>query len=156
MPDPVVVIELTLDSTPLFGMLGDCRVAFWFRDGFNNIPTIRGEDVLVPGRSGRIARNRIADVLAVPLSGWLVVPDGLAVDAARAAFRSSMRTLQTLLAGLDVVVLEAALEDGSIATLNVRVEPPVLVREQPAGLGATIDVDLRSVDPSWVITPAGS
>ena len=40
--------------------------------------------------------------------------------------------------------------------LQAYVAPPVLTRELVPGLAAELDVALISIDPTWVIVPAGS
>lgn len=118
--------------------------------GINEIPAVRGEDDTVSALPGRVPFARLQDVLAVELTG-LVLGDDLA------AYRTSMSALRALLAAASLTpkVLAGMLEDGATASINARVID-YQVTEQIASLAADIKVALESVDPDWVITPAGS
>lgn len=152
----VVVVELTLDGTPLFTDDG----TRWFRivrGHPGSPPAVRGSDKVIPHAPGAVPRSRVASHLDIELEGHQFAPEG-DLDDARAAFRIGVTELLELFDGsLAPRTLSALLEDGSTATIDVRVTPPVLVdeHEREQGLVADINVGLRSVDPAWVIV-AGS
>lgn len=152
-----VLIEITFDSTALF--TEDGAVGFRFTRGWPGEPPMtRGEDDTVAARAGRSPYPHISDVLPIGLEGWLHAGDGLDLATARETVEGARQALMDLFRGRigTAGVLEAAMIDGSTATIAARVVPPVLTREVVPGLRYEFDVALESVDPEWVITPAGS
>jgi hypothetical protein len=119
--------------------------------GLDDLAAVRGVDTVVPGLTGRIPRERIADVRAIELAGW-VQGVGEDEDARRADYRDSVLWLQTLFdptAPPDV--LEVTLESGGTATINAR--PLLMVwGEETVPCVRQVSVALESVDPNWVVT----
>ncbi len=151
-----VIVEITLAGTPLF--TEDGTMGSRFTRGAPGEPaTVRGEDDTVASKTGRSFYPRVADVLPIGLSIWLHAGD-VATDAAGwAEVELGRRALLELLSGAGATkTLEATLADGSTAEIQVHVIPPVMVNEVIPGLRLEFDVALESVDPEWVITPAGS
>jgi hypothetical protein len=146
----VAVIGLTYDGTDVqqsgFGIFLEIV------RGLNETPEVRGTDTVVPGRAGRIARNRVADRLPIELRG-IVMGNGANEAAQRADFRTNVLALRALFSSSRVPAnLVATLEDGSTATISARPLPGMLWDEQVASLFANVSVELESVDPEWVIT----
>lgn len=148
----VVVVELELDGTPLYADDG----TRWFRitKGHpGSPPVVRGRDVVIPHAAGAVPRSRRNNYLDIEIEGQQTAPEGESLDDARAAFRQGCRQLNALFAGDGPPrTLTARLEDGSTATIDVRVVPPILVdeHEREQGLVADYNVAMRSVDPAWV------
>jgi len=147
----LVVVELSFDGTDLFN--DDGTRMFGITKGHpGSPPVVRGRDTTVPHRTGRIRRSRVASSLGIVLEGWETAPSGLALDDARAAFRQAVRGLFALFDGTtDPRVLQALLEDGSIATIDASPLPPLLYKETVPGLAAEFNIELESVDPYWLI-----
>lgn len=123
--------------------------------GLAERPSVRGSDTVVPGRAGRIRRNRVNDTLQIELRGW-VCGSGVGEAAQRADFvanRTAFRTLFDPTAGDRT--LSATLEDGSTATISAAAMEGI-IWNQIVPTYAEVSVKLESVDPDWVITPAGS
>lgn len=152
-----VIVEITYDGTDLFDAAG--TIGFRFTKGApGEPPMVRGEDDVVAAASGRSSYPRLADVLPIDLAGWLHSSEGLDEAGARAFVESARQELLAVFAGgsLTPKALSAELPDGSTALISARVMPPILVLEIVPGLRYEFDVALESVDPAWVITPAGS
>lgn len=120
--------------------------------GISEPPAVRGSDDTVAARAGRVAYNRVADVLPLELAG-IVLGIGADDEAQRSSFRSLMGSLRDLLAAGTIApkVLAGTLEDGSSATINARVID-YQVTERIRSQAAEVRVALESVDPDWVIT----
>lgn len=148
----IAVVDITLGGTPLFA--DDGTRLFWFVRGHpGSPPVVRGSDIAIPHAAGQVPASRIGDYLEIELGGWETAPEGLGVDAARAAFSQGVRELLALFssASTSIVTLEALLEDGATATIDVRCVPPVLEKVTVPGLAAEFNVELRSIDPAWSI-----
>jgi len=141
-------VALSYDGTDLAP--SSLEYVLWLVRGLNEVPSVRGADDVVPRRTGRIARARVADVLALELEGW-VLAQGTTVALAIANFRESVQALQALFDPvLDPRVLSATMEDGTVQTINARVLPPVLIEERVASHVARVSIALESVDPYWL------
>lgn len=153
MTSPLAVIGLTFRTTDI--QTADLGIFFEITRGLNEPPTVRGEDVLVPGRPGRIAiaGGFEADVLTIELEGKVTAggEDGDEADQ-RSAFRVNAKVVRALFdPTLDPGALVALLEDGTTATIQARAMPTQLW-DQPADVHADVSIELQSVDPDWVIT----
>lgn len=116
-------------------------------------PSTRGVDSIVPSLAGRTRRNRKADVTDLELRGW-VRGSGSDEAAQRASFAVNRLALTTLFdPTLGDQVLSATLEDGSTATINALRKTPIVLNQQVPSF-AYVSIELDSVDPDWVITPA--
>jgi hypothetical protein len=146
---PAPLIEITFSGTPLFDSDGRLRSRF-LKGWPGEPPMVRGEDDVVAAMTGRSYYARVGDHLDVGLEVTVAEED-------EASYRQAMTSLFALFASTaPPAPLSALLEDGGTATIDAYVLPPVLVREQVPGLVAELEVALVSIDPTWVITPAGS
>lgn len=144
--------------------------AIWFDldDGFLALPSVRGEDLPIPGRPGRLVLSRIADRLVVPLTGWIL---GFGVEPGD--LRPTYAESEAILVGLFPLDLDpgdlvasngyAGLETDETATISVRTLNLVMAKMQPvpaapAGFFRRISVELECVanPPAWAIEPVGS
>lgn len=89
MPPPIVTGGLTYDSVSL----QTDRLFFDIYSGFNELPEVRGEDDVVPGKAGRYRRNRVDDRLIIELRGWVRGVGGTAVERQQ-DFRASVAVIQ--------------------------------------------------------------
>jgi hypothetical protein len=149
--DLATIHDLTLDGTSI--QQSTIGIHLEITRGINEIPVHRGEDDTVPSRPGRVAYPFAPDVLPLELEGF-VLGTGDTVEAQQSAFRQYVIGLRTLLetAAANPKVLAGVLEDGSTASINVRVID-FTCPEVVAGLAAEPKVALQSVDPDWVTTP---
>lgn len=128
-------------------------IYLWISEGVNEMPSVRGVDVIVPALEGRVWRPRIKDVHKLVLTGWVWGIGATDTDA-RAAFRANMDTIRADFSpDGDPQALEALFEDGSTRTLDAR-PVNILVNEPVASLFASVSIELVSVTPDW--TGAGS
>ena len=143
------LIELTFSGTALFDSDGRLRSRF-VKGWPGETPMVRGEDDTVASRTGRTYYAKVGDHLDIELEVTIA-------EVSESAFRAEMTQLYALFdATAAPATLSAVLEDGSTATIDAYVLPPVLTRELVPGLVAQLDIALISIDPAWVITPAGS
>lgn len=154
MPSLAPIHDLTFDAAAL--QTDPIGIHIELTKGVNESPAVRGEDDTVASRSGRVSYPRLADILALEGRGF-VLGYGIDTDDQRATFRTLMGTLRALLAAgkLEPKILAGVLEDGATATINARVVD-FDITERVASVAAEIKVAWESVDPDWVITPAGS
>lgn len=118
--------------------------------GINELPTVRGKDLVVPGRDGRFVTSRRADTLPLELAG-IVIGLGSDVAAQQASYRTLMQIVRaTFDRAQDPWELAGTLEDGSTATISVRCVD-MKVTETAGSMEAKVMVALESVDPDWVI-----
>lgn len=129
--------------------------------GLDSIPTVRGEDDIVPGASGRVTRTRVGDSLPVVIH-MLVMGSGSTHDAIAESYLTRMTALKdvfdptadpfTLTIHPTAKAVGGKVASGKTATIKVRclrfVGPPAIgdeVRE--------FDIECESVDspPVWVI-----
>lgn len=123
--------------------------------GLAEHPSMRGMDTIVPRAEGRTRRNRVGDVLTIELRGW-VRGAGMDEAAQRADFATNRLAFRTLFdPRLGDQELVATLEDGSTATISAAATERTVWNQQLPSFHY-VSVELDSVAPDWVITPAGS
>jgi len=143
------LIELTFSGTMLFDSDGHLRSHF-LKGWPGETPMVRGEDDVIAAATGRSFYPKVGDHLDIELEVTVA-------EVSEGAFRAAMTALYALFdATAAPATLSAVLEDGSTATIDAYVLPPVLTRELVPGLVAQLDVALISIDPTWVIVPVGS
>ena len=69
MPSAIAAIPLTVQGVDV--QRSDLSLFLEVAEGLGAGASVRGGDVLVPGLPGRRSRNRLADVLALELAGWI-------------------------------------------------------------------------------------
>lgn len=128
--------------------------------GFDELPSVRGEDVTIPAREGRLRGNRIGDVLSIELAGSVRgdLEDGSPMTEAErmASFRANIAILQGYFDARLFGVVDVLGEDG--ATFTIEAEPvstgmvfgPEIV---PGERGVSIAL-VSTQSPYWTRTPA--
>ena len=94
-----------------------------FRSGLDANPTVRGEDAVIPGLAGQVARTRIADTLAVTLHGIVWGTSGTEYRTRMASLRAIFSPTVSpfsLTIHPDAVGNGGRVASGTTATLNVR------------------------------------
>lgn len=151
MTHAAATIPLTFDGVDI--QFSDLGIFLEIIEGLNDVPEVRGKDVVVPAADGQEFRNRRADRRRILLAG-IVRGSGADVATQQADYRNNVQTLQALFdPTADPAILEATLEDGTIQTINARTVGNGLVIEEVRrlpSLFATVTVTLDSVDPHWV------
>lgn len=146
MTSPVAVIGLTYAATDV--QEADLGVFLELVRGLNELPAVRGMDVVVPGRRFRIPRNRIADTLILELRG-MVRGEGADEDAQRADFRNKVDALQVLFSTERVPAdLVATCEDLTVRTISCR--PVNLAWSQILPSYAALSVELEAFE-DWTV-----
>ena len=140
------------DGTSLVTLVGtERRLTFWLASGLDDGLAVRGVDTVIPGSAGEVERVRIAGARIIEIQGWV---RGLgADDAARADdFRDAMETLRTLFSPTrTAATLIVGLEDAvRTATIAARPLPDPIIAYKPVP-AASVSVQLKAVDPVWVI-----
>lgn len=146
MTNAAAPIGLTANSTDVQD--ADLGIFLEIVRGLNESPSVRGTDTIVPGLAGRVARNRVADVLTIELRG-IVTGAGADEAAQRSDYRTNVNTVRALFDPTSLVTLVAALEDGTSATITAR--PLNLVWDQLLPTLANVSIEMESIDPDWVI-----
>lgn len=120
MSNPWVVVGLTYDGESV--QLDDFSIYLNVTTGLDQVPAVRGEDTIVPGRGGRFEGNRMNDILSIVLAGVVMADPSITdQDASRANFRTRLRTIRALFASnRSRADLVATLEDGSVWTISAR------------------------------------
>lgn len=117
--------------------------------------SVRGEDVIIPGKSGRVAMSRVRDVRLVTLYGIVMGEEG-GGDTARESFRTRMDALKAVFDPVEApfpLTIHSPLHGVSgTATLNVRFLRFVDMDHSEAY--RVMDIECECVDdpPEWVIT----
>jgi hypothetical protein len=152
MTNAAAVIGLSVEGTDL----QTNPIGYFFeivRGGPYDIVQVRGSDVRVPSLEGQVPRSRVGDGREIELAGHVM---GIGMD--EAAQRSNFETRALALAALfDPRILRTItllLPSGATATIEARTES--LLRKTHTPAYEEYNVQLESVDPEWVITPAGS
>lgn len=158
MTSPLAVIGLTYDGTDL--QTSDLSVFLQIVRGLNEPPSVRGVDVVVPGRAGRIEGNRINDILVIQLEGIVrSTPTNTTQAQAYASFRSNVQAVRSLFAPDRLrAPLVATLEDGSQVSVSARPMPGIIWTEPLRSEVATVAIELEA-DGDWgavstTITPS--
>ncbi len=117
--------------------------------GYPGFVTVRGKDYIVPGRRGRVAMPRVADLRTLLIEGYI-----------QAASFDDYRDLADTMAllfdpELDAQVLSISgpylgLPPGTTKTINARVLNVVLGPLLGDGTFRHWSIELESVDPDWV------
>jgi hypothetical protein len=121
---------------------------FDITQGLNEAPSVRGVDVVVPSRDGRVIRPRRVDVLKIVLLGHVYGP-GSDDASSQSLYRANVTTLRELFHPARVPgVVGVVLEDGAIMEITAR-PLNTLWNEKMQSQYAVVSVELESVDPEW-------
>jgi hypothetical protein len=120
MTSAVATIGLTYAGTDV--QLSDLSIFLEIVHGLAEPPTVRGSDIIVPGLAGRIAGNRVNDVLPIELEGFVRADDvAIGTENARDSFQYNRATVRALFATNRArAELLATLEDGTQYTIMAR------------------------------------
>ena len=139
--------------------LQDVDAGYYFEiraGGLDDVPEVRGSDVVIPGKSGRATYSRVSDSMVVSLHG-IVMGAGSGVAAAE-SYRTRANALKAVFdptADPFALTVHSPLEglpSGDTATLNVRFLRFV-VGEQGQHF-RIMDIECECVDspPVWVVS----
>lgn len=151
--DLVPITDLTFDSVVL---MRDDGLFLQLKKGIGEIPMVRGVDQVIPRLAGRYPRARVADRMVIELEGLVRgIPDEADDDPSEGeAYYTLVLAMKTLFDPTKAPAsLSCVLPDGSTASINVRVVPPLLWDEIIPGRLARLNVSMESVDPDWTLTP---
>lgn len=113
--------------------------------GYFEPPSVRGEDIIIPGADGRTTRTRRADQRYVLLEGYVT-------GSSAANWNTNVAALMAKLDGslVNLVVADNYLGSTGTHTLAVRcVSPPVGGEPTYGVLYQAWSVELLSVSPDW-------
>ncbi|MFZ0324742.1 MAG: fibronectin type III domain-containing protein [Actinomycetes bacterium] len=146
MANAVATIGLTYRGTDVQEAFnGSAAIFLEIVRGLNEHPSVRGMDLTVPGRVGRIQGTRVKDMRLVELRGIVMGATGA---TELTTFRTKVLAFQTLFDPTLSGSLIATLEDGSTLTLtNVRTLN--LVWDEIAPAFARVSVELETSSPNW-------
>jgi hypothetical protein len=125
--------------------------------GFDEVPSVRGEDVIIPGRVGRLAGSRIGDLLSIELVGSVRgdLEDGSPMTEAERleSYRANVRELQAQFDPTLVGVVDVLGEDGTTYTIAARPLSLVYGSEDIPGERLISIALISTSSPYWTITP---
>lgn len=151
MSNPYGIIGLTYDGTDLQN--ADFTIYLTIKTGLNELPSVRGEDTIVPSLAGRIEMNRVNDIIPLVLEGQVTGDPSDDQDTQRAQFRTNMRLVRSLFtSNRERADLVATLEDGSTATISAR-PMNIGVPTELASVYAALSIELEGYD-DWDIVAA--
>ena len=110
--------SITANGTDL--TRSDGRLIFRVTRGINEVPEVRGQDVIVPGLGGRIPMTRRLDRLIIEAAG-MVMGAGADETVQRADFRALVEILRDVMnPASDPYQLVVTVEDGTTRTITAR------------------------------------
>ncbi len=130
----------------------DHRILMRIVRGLDELPDVRGKDIVVPGLPGRIARNRVNDRLVIEAAGF-VAGTGADETAQRADFRAIVDEVRALMDPTqNPYTIEATLEDGAGRTITAR---PVNIVWGDDNIPSfrMLSCEWESIDPDWTAQP---
>jgi len=148
MSSPIAFVGLTFDSTDV--QRSDLSWFLWIEKGLDEMPSVRGEDTVVPGLGGRFEGTRVNDLLPIELRGQVTADPALTdMTARRSSWRDNMRDLRALFASNRTrAALVATLEDGSSLTIDARPLNLVVTRRIGSEY-AFLSIEMEGYD-DWV------
>lgn len=144
MTSPVAVIGLIWDGFDL--QRPDLDILFEITEGLDSLPEMRGEDQVIPFRSGRLAAPRLADRRPVVVTGWIAGPAG---SSAAVIYRGYLDSLKSRLDPTGPPgILVATLEDGSKRWISA--VPRNLIGGDALGSDfRAFSIEWEALDPYW-------
>jgi hypothetical protein len=140
---PVAVIGLTYDGYDL--QRADLDIFFQITEGLDTLPETRGDDQLIPFRTGRLAQSRMADRRPVVAMGWVTRPSVSQTPAYRAYLDGLKAKLEPTALPR---VLVATLEDGSKRWINA-VPRDLLPGDGWGSDFRSFSIEWEALDPYW-------
>lgn len=143
MTSPVAVIGVTYAGTDV--QLADLSIFLEITSGLDATPAVRGTDVVVPALAGRIAGNRVNDVIIVSLEGWVRAdPTTTTTATARTSCQAKRATVRALFASNRARAnLIATLPDTTTKTISARPLPGLIWTEVVPGEFYRLSVELE-------------
>jgi hypothetical protein len=107
-------------------------------------PEVRGTDTIVPGLTGRIARNRVGDRWLIELEG-MVAGTGATEALQRSSFLALADTVRTLFDPTAMpATLSALMQDATTRTIEARTLPTILWDQQVPSM-ARVNIQLEAL-----------
>ena len=126
---------------------------FEIKRGLNEPAEVRGIDLVISHLAGQVSGSREGHRRLIELRGP-VMGQGADEATQRADFADMRETLRALFDPKVTRVLTATLENGATATINAKTLNAAWIEVTPTWFN--VSIELESLDPDWVITPAGS
>lgn len=127
--------------------------------GFDETPTVRGDDTVIPGLAGRIPGNRVADELSILLAGNVRgdLEDGSPMTELerRTSYRVNVLALQAAFDPTLRGVIDVLGEDGYTYTIAARPLSIVYGPEIVPGERQVSVALVSTTSPYWTRTPPG-
>jgi hypothetical protein len=146
MTNAVATIGLTYRGTDVQEAFGNSAAMFLeIVRGMNESPSVRGSDITVPGRAGRIAGTRVDDVLTVELVGLV---QGATGATATTTYHAKVATFRALFDPTVSGSIVATMPDTSTRTLT-SCRTVSVVWDEITPFAARVSVVLESIAPDW-------
>lgn len=147
MANPAAVIALTYRATDIQNSFAT-GASFIFLEiirGLNEPPSVRGSDVVIPSKVGRLQGSRVKDMVTVELEGIIGGAQGV---TELSSFRTKAAAFRALFDPTISGSLVATLEDASTKTLTLARTTNVLWEQLNPTL-ARVNVQLESTAGDW-------
>ena len=127
---------------------GHRRLSFWVVSGLDDGMEVRGEDTIIPGAAGRVARDRIRDRRVIEIQGWV---QGTGADPGD-DMRDAMETLRTLFDPTrSSATLSVLLEDQTrTASISCRPLPETMIEYLDA-YAIGMNVRFEAIGNDWTV-----
>ena len=147
MTNAVAVIALTYRGTDIQEAFGASGAMFLeIVRGLNEPAAVRGSDIIVPGKTGRLQGSRQKDLRTVELEGILWGATGA---TERTTYRTKVATFQALFDPTIAGALVATLEDGTTTKTLANTRTLSVAWDHIAPGAARVNVLLESTAPDW-------
>lgn len=147
MTTQVFPIGLTFGGTDLQDLAGS-GILLYLKRGLNEPAPVRGSDVVIPGKPGRLAGARVKDGRSGIVLEGIVTGAGATGALELSSFRSRWTTFAALFDPTVVRALVATLEDATTRTIQARTLN-IAVDQSIAPMLAEVSIELESVAPDW-------
>lgn len=146
MTTQIFPIGLTFGGTDIQDLAGN-GILLYLKRGFNEPADVRGSDLIIPAKTGRLIGTRVKDRRDLVLEG-IVTGSGTTAALELTSFRSRWTTFTTLFDLTLTRALVATLEDASTKTIQARTLN-IAMDQSITSMMARVSVELESVTPDW-------
>lgn len=150
--DPIT--DLTFGGVDLQRV--DLSVHLVVISGLYELPMVRGTDRIVPHRTGRTFRSRVADTRKIMLEGYVTGQGDTDAEVLDDFAELMLLMGSTFDPTADPAALAGTLPNGRTISILARAVPPMLIDEVARSRAARLNIELESVVPDWTISSGGS
>jgi hypothetical protein len=137
--------SLTFGGTDVQDLAGN-GILLYLKHGFNEPASVRGSDLTIPTKAGRLIGTRVKDRRDIVVEG-IVTGSGVTAALELSTFRSRWATFIAL---FDLTITRAlVLVDEAGVSHSIQARTLNVAVEQPIWMMALVSCQLESVTPDW-------